>query len=85
MDFNTDLYEDIYHSHIRFLSHIREEGVTKYHRMMAGLYSEASYVSYANFLIITISYTPLRSVFVPRAVAVTNEAILQLDLDGMDE
>ena len=53
--------------------------------MMASLYSEASYVSYANFLIITISYTPLRSVFVPRAVAVTNEAILQLDLDGMDE
>ena len=52
---------------------------------MAGLYSEASYVSYANFLIITISYTPLRSVFVPCAVAVTNEAILQLDLDGMDE
>ncbi|KAH9041105.1 hypothetical protein EDB84DRAFT_1267264, partial [Lactarius hengduanensis] len=42
VEFNADRYEDIYKTHMEFLSHIREGSITKYHRLMAGLYSQLS-------------------------------------------
>ncbi|KAI9430192.1 hypothetical protein H4582DRAFT_1824628, partial [Lactarius indigo] len=41
-DFNTDWYEDVYKMHMEFLSHICDGSVTKYHQLMAGLYSQVS-------------------------------------------
>ena len=43
-DFNADLYEDVYKNHIEFLNHIKTASATKYHRLMADLYTNASYV-----------------------------------------
>ncbi|KAH9026941.1 hypothetical protein EDB83DRAFT_2172914, partial [Lactarius deliciosus] len=37
-DFNVDYYEDIYRSHMTFLSHIHKGSITKYHCLMADLY-----------------------------------------------
>ncbi|KAN0128901.1 hypothetical protein V8E53_013274 [Lactarius tabidus] len=75
-DFNADIYEDVYLTHMTFLAHIREESLTKYHRMMAGLYATAS----------TISCAAPRNVFVACTTAVTtDDAICQLDLAGMEE
>ncbi|KAN0140651.1 hypothetical protein V8E53_001478 [Lactarius tabidus] len=42
MEFNADLYEDVYLCHMTFLSHIQEGSAAKYHRMMADLYTQAS-------------------------------------------
>jgi len=44
-DFNADLYEDVYKSHIEFLKHIKTASATKYHRLMADLYTHASAIS----------------------------------------
>ena len=44
MDFNADLYEDVYKSHIEFLEHIKTASSTKYHCLMADLYINALYV-----------------------------------------
>jgi uncharacterized protein DUF6532 len=41
-DFNADLYEDVYKSHIEVLEHIKTASATKYHRLMADLYTNAS-------------------------------------------
>ena len=41
-DFNADMYEDVYRGHMKFLAHIREGSAVKYHRLMAGLFEEAS-------------------------------------------
>jgi Domain of unknown function (DUF6532) len=43
-EFNADLYEDVYKSHIEFLEHIKTASASKYHRLMADLYTLASYV-----------------------------------------
>jgi hypothetical protein len=43
-DFNADLYKDVYKSHIEALEHIKTASATKYHRLMADLYTHASYV-----------------------------------------
>ena len=45
-DFNADLYEDVYKSHIEVLEHIKATSATKYHRLMADLYNHASYVTH---------------------------------------
>ncbi|KAH9013363.1 hypothetical protein EDB85DRAFT_1877070, partial [Lactarius pseudohatsudake] len=42
MDFNADFYEDVYLSHMKFLSHIRSGSIGKYHRLMANLFTQAS-------------------------------------------
>ena len=41
-DFNANMYEDVYKRHMQFLEHIWEGSHTKYHRMMARLYSAAA-------------------------------------------
>ncbi|KAF8259943.1 hypothetical protein EI94DRAFT_1706679 [Lactarius quietus] len=67
-DFNANLYEDIYRSHAKFLDHIQKGSITKYHRLMADLYTQVS-----------VEAT------LPRSGIVRDNAIAQLDLDGMDE
>ncbi|KAF8262182.1 hypothetical protein EI94DRAFT_1809184 [Lactarius quietus] len=67
-DFHSDQYEDIYRSHKKFLEHIQQGSLTKYHHLMANLYTQA-------FVAGTL----------PRSAVVSDNAIAQLDLDGMDE
>ncbi|KAH9022753.1 hypothetical protein EDB83DRAFT_2320272 [Lactarius deliciosus] len=40
VDFSADWYEDVYKTHMEFLSHIQEGSITKYHQLMAGLYTQ---------------------------------------------
>ncbi|KAH9074906.1 hypothetical protein EDB83DRAFT_2218790, partial [Lactarius deliciosus] len=42
VDFSADWYEDIYKTHMEFLSHTRKGSITKYHRLMASLYTQLS-------------------------------------------
>lgn len=44
-EFNADLYEDVYKSHIEVLEHIKTTSAAKYHRLMTDLYNNASAVS----------------------------------------
>ena len=41
-DFNAHLHEDVYKSHIEVLEHIKSSSATKYHHLMADLYTQAS-------------------------------------------
>jgi Domain of unknown function (DUF6532) len=50
-DFNADLYEDVYKSHIEVLKHIKTASATKYHRLMADLYTNALLVIVCRYFI----------------------------------
>ncbi|KAM6489597.1 hypothetical protein JOM56_014919 [Amanita muscaria] len=41
-DFSADVYEDVYRKHISFLDDLRNMGIGKYHKIMAGLYTVVS-------------------------------------------
>ena len=43
-EFNAELYEDVYRSHMAMLAAIRENSPNGYHRLMADLYDCTSYV-----------------------------------------
>jgi hypothetical protein len=39
MEFNTDMFEDVYHEHKLFLSNICWQNIKKYHHLLANLYN----------------------------------------------
>ena len=81
-DFNADLYEDVYKSHIEVLDHIKATSAAKYHRLMADLYTHASYVFYCLHFILFLILL-FRAVSI-RRTAVANNAMSLLDLDNME-
>jgi hypothetical protein len=82
-EFNADLYEDVYKSHIEFLEHIKTASAAKYHRLMADLYTHASYVIIVTLLCLLILV--FRAVSIRRTAGVTNNAMTLLDLDNMED
>lgn len=42
MEFNADLYEDVYYSHVKVMTYMQKDSMAKYHCMMADLYTQAS-------------------------------------------
>ena len=82
-DFNADCYEDVYKSHIEFLENIKTASATKYHRLMADLYTNVSYVIvYTLFALLT---TVFRAVTIRRTTVIADNAMTLLDLDNMEE
>ena len=82
-DFNADCYEDVYKSHIEFLENIKTASATKYHHLMADLYTNASYVIvYTLFTLLTIVF---RAVTIRRTTVIADNAMTLLDLDNMEE
>jgi hypothetical protein len=40
MEFNTDMFEDVYRGHELFLSNIHWQNMKKYHHLLANLYND---------------------------------------------
>ena len=82
-DFGADCYKDVYKSHIEFLENIKTASATKYHRLMAGLYTNALYVIvYTLFALLTIVF---RAVTIRRTTVIADNAMTLLDSDNMEE